>query len=85
MYVLGTATNGNLISIFYIPEDAIISETTATSGYLTFLHLDTDKATEIKVNQYIGYVMDEASDAYPAEGTHEDDGYWYVYHKQFGD
>lgn len=84
-YVAGAKIKGGLSTIYYIPEDATFSQVTRTQNYLTYKHLVADTATKIEANQYIGYVMDEASDAYPAEGTHEDDGYWYAYHKQFGD
>lgn len=84
-YVQGATENGSLTCIYYIPEDATISRVEAKSGYLTFYRLNVDTATRIDANYLKGYVMDESSSTYPTEGTNEDDGYWYVYHKRFGD
>lgn len=84
-FVGGSKIKGGYSRIFYIPADATFTQVTRTLNYLTYKHLVADTATKIEANRYIGYVMGEASDTYPAEGIHEDDGYWYVYHKQFGD
>ena len=84
-YVAGSKIKGGYSTIFYIPTDATFSQVTRTVNYLTYTHLVADAATKIEANRYNGYVMSDASDTYPEEGTHEDDGRWYVYHKQFGD
>ena len=38
-------------------------------------------------NRYLMTAEDgtQSYGTYPTEGTNEDDGYWYVYHKRFGD
>lgn len=84
-YVLGKMRNGNIISICFIPENATISQVKGSDGYLSYNYLKVNAATKIDANYLMGYVMDEESGAYPSEGTNEDDGYWYVYHKQFGE
>lgn len=82
----GFAAGGfNTTLIYYIPDDATFSETTDTSGHMSQYRLTVDKAVRIDSNAYLGYVMDESYGTYPTEGTNEDDGYWYVYHKRFGD
>lgn len=68
----------------YIPTDAVFTQITE-SGIINSYSLVVDSATKITSNKYLGSVMDTDDDTYPSEGTNEDDGCWYIYHKRFGD
>lgn len=63
--------------LYYVPEDAEISEYT-TSYVGTTRYIKITNATKLTVNELLGYVASEGSDTYPENGEHSD-GYWYVY------
>lgn len=65
--------------LYYVPEDAAITETQTTIGSTT-RYIVLGKATKITAitAELLGYVASEGSETYPENGKHTD-GYWYVY------
>jgi len=70
---------------YYIPEDATFSEVKVSGTLLDSYELRVDSATKITSNKYLNSPMNENRNAYPDNSIYADDGYWYVYHKRFGD
>ena len=81
----GDISRQSASTVYWISEEATISETTRDSGFISYYDLIVSDAVRIDANKYLGSVMDESETKYPENGVYEDDGYWYVYHKLFGD
>lgn len=79
-----TNEDGDPIEVYNIPSDATFSQVTRTEGTFSMYHLIVSKATLNVANYFLGYAMDINKSTYPDGELHED-GYWYVYHKRFGD
>lgn len=79
-YVSSDYSSG-LSKVYFIPEDATISDLTLSNGG-KFVMIDT--LVEITLTEFVSFVASKESDTYPESGEHTD-GYWYVYHKRFGD
>ncbi|MBR3972988.1 MAG: hypothetical protein IKJ99_03410 [Oscillospiraceae bacterium] len=73
--------SSNLSKVYFIPEDATITDITLSNGgkSVTF-----DTLVEITPTEFDSFVASKASDTYPENGKHTDN-YWYVYHKQLGE